>query len=173
MPSRLSRFTDRLVTLSKRAISGDPAPAVKKDDGGYADWVIVVIHGLCEYLDLLYRRSLDILHERQGIVENSDDSRNSTRPMIRHKRNLRPALNPGISAMTASFWDSEWRDPDDFLEPLTGGPFFKFPVGQYHSLTSSITTNQFLRYTGLNIEAEPTPPINDTSTSHIVCFIYS
>jgi IS5 family transposase len=30
MPSRLSRFTDRLVTLAKRAVSGNPAPPVKK-----------------------------------------------------------------------------------------------------------------------------------------------
>ncbi|MFC7177850.1 IS5 family transposase [Halosegnis marinus] len=69
MPSRLSRFTDRLETLAKRAVSGDPSPAVKKGDGGYADWVIVVIHGLREYLDLPYRRLLDILHEMPGIVE--------------------------------------------------------------------------------------------------------
>jgi len=27
--------------------------------------------------------------------------------------------------------DSEWRDPDEFLEPLTGGPFAKLRVGQY------------------------------------------
>ena len=27
--------------------------------------------------------------------------------------------------------DSEWRDPDDFLEPLTGGPFSKLRIGQY------------------------------------------
>ena len=27
--------------------------------------------------------------------------------------------------------DSEWRDPDEFLEPLTGGPFSKLRVGQY------------------------------------------
>lgn len=68
MPSRLSRFTDRLATLAKRAVSGDPTPAVKKGDGGYADWVIVVIHGLREYLDLPYRRLLDALHEMHGIV---------------------------------------------------------------------------------------------------------
>lgn len=69
MPSRLSRFTDRLVTLAKRSASGDPAPPVKKGDGGYADWVIVVIHGLREYLDLPYRRLLDVLHEMHGIGE--------------------------------------------------------------------------------------------------------
>ena len=69
MPSRLSRFTDRLVSLAKRAISGDPAPAVKKGNGGYVDWVIVVIHGLREYLNLPYRRLLDVLHEMHGVVE--------------------------------------------------------------------------------------------------------
>lgn len=26
---------------------------------------------------------------------------------------------------------SEWRDPEDYLEPLTGGPFEKLRVGQY------------------------------------------
>lgn len=26
---------------------------------------------------------------------------------------------------------SDWRDPDDFLEPLTGGPFQKFRIGPY------------------------------------------
>lgn len=69
MPSCLSQFTDHLVTLSKCAVSGDPAPATKKGDGDYADWVIVVIHSLHEYLDLPYRRLLDVLHEMHGIVE--------------------------------------------------------------------------------------------------------
>ena len=27
--------------------------------------------------------------------------------------------------------DSEWREPSDYLEPLTGGPFSKLRVGQY------------------------------------------
>lgn len=26
---------------------------------------------------------------------------------------------------------SEWRPPEDFLEPLTGGPFSKLRIGQY------------------------------------------
>ncbi len=69
MPTRLSRFTDRLVTLSKRAVPGNPAPTVKKGNGGYADWGIVVIHGFREYLDLSYRRLLDVLHEMQGVVK--------------------------------------------------------------------------------------------------------
>lgn len=59
MPSRISRFTDHLVTLAKRAVPGDPDTAVKKGDGGYADWVIAAIHGLREYLDLPYRGGYD------------------------------------------------------------------------------------------------------------------
>lgn len=27
--------------------------------------------------------------------------------------------------------DSTWREPSEFLEPLTGGPFSKLRVGQY------------------------------------------
>jgi mRNA-degrading endonuclease RelE of RelBE toxin-antitoxin system len=27
--------------------------------------------------------------------------------------------------------ESEWREPADYLEPLTGGPFDKLRVGQY------------------------------------------
>lgn len=69
MSSRLSQFTDRLVTSAKRSISGNPAPPVRKGDGGYADWVIIVVHGLREYLDLPYRRLLNVLHEMHGIVE--------------------------------------------------------------------------------------------------------
>lgn len=76
MPSRLSRFTDRFVALAKLAVSGDPDPAVKKGDGGYADWVIVAIYGLREYLDLPYRRLLNLLHEMQGIVEKLGLDRN-------------------------------------------------------------------------------------------------
>lgn len=43
MASQLARFTDRCVELSQNAVTGKPAPAVKKGDGGYADWVIVSI----------------------------------------------------------------------------------------------------------------------------------
>lgn len=27
--------------------------------------------------------------------------------------------------------DDPWRDPDDYLEPLSGGPFEKLRIGQY------------------------------------------
>ncbi|WP_265112520.1 IS5 family transposase [Halosolutus halophilus] len=68
MPSQLARFTDRCVDLSQNAVTGEPAPVIEKGDGGYADWVIVSIHGLREYLNQPYRRMLDILYEMPGIV---------------------------------------------------------------------------------------------------------
>jgi IS5 family transposase len=64
-----SRFTSRLVSLAKKAVVGKPDPAFQEGEGGYADWVIVSIHGLREYLDLPYRRLLDVLAEMHGIVE--------------------------------------------------------------------------------------------------------
>lgn len=40
----------------------------RKGDSGYADWVIVTLHGLREHLDHPYRRLLDVLREMPGIV---------------------------------------------------------------------------------------------------------
>jgi IS5 family transposase len=67
--SKLARFTERCVQLSQKAVGCDPQPPLRKGRGGYADWVIVAIHGLREYLDLPYRRLLDILREIPDIVE--------------------------------------------------------------------------------------------------------
>jgi len=66
--SNISRFTKRLVSVSKKAVVGQPAPSYQEGEGGYADWVIVAIQGLREYLDLPYRRLLDTLSEMPGIV---------------------------------------------------------------------------------------------------------
>ena len=45
------------------------------------------------------------------------------------------ALDPHVQDRIVSKLDdvveSRWRDPDEFLEPLTGGPFSKLRVGQY------------------------------------------
>jgi IS5 family transposase len=67
--SKLARFTERCVQLSQKAVGCDSQPPLRKGRGGYADWVIVAIHGLREYLDLPYRRLLDILREMPDIVE--------------------------------------------------------------------------------------------------------
>jgi hypothetical protein len=68
VPSRLARFTDRCVELYQKAVGSDGTQPVKKGEGGYADWVIISLHGLREYLDLPYRCLLDILREMPDIV---------------------------------------------------------------------------------------------------------
>ena len=70
--SKLARFADRVVSLAQKAVVGEPDPAYEEGENGYADWVIVAIHGLREYLDHTYRRLLDVLHEMHGIVAQLD-----------------------------------------------------------------------------------------------------
>jgi IS5 family transposase len=65
--SKLARFTKNVVTLAQKAVVGNAKPAVQRGDGGYADCVTVSIHGLKTYLDLPYRRLLDVLYEMPRI----------------------------------------------------------------------------------------------------------
>lgn len=38
VPSKLARFTDRIVSLAQKAVAGEPAPAYDPGGNGYADW---------------------------------------------------------------------------------------------------------------------------------------
>ncbi len=69
MQSKIARFTERVVSLAQKAVAGEPDPAFQPGEGGYADWVIVALHGLREYLDHPYRRLMDVLFEMPPIVE--------------------------------------------------------------------------------------------------------
>ena len=44
---------------------------------------------------------------------------------------LDPHVQDRIASKLDEVVESEWREPDEFLEPLTGGPFSKLRVGQY------------------------------------------
>lgn len=68
MSSKLARFTSRVVSLAQKAVVGDPASAFEPGETGYADWVIVALHGLREYLGHSYRQLLDVLQEMPRIV---------------------------------------------------------------------------------------------------------
>jgi len=61
--TKIARFMKKVITLPQKAVVGNPKPALLRGHGGYADWVIVSIHGLKTSLDLPYRRLLDVLHE--------------------------------------------------------------------------------------------------------------
>jgi IS5 family transposase len=66
--SNLARFTKQVVTLAQKAVVRNAKTALRRGEGGFADWVIVSIHGLKTYLDLPYRRLLDVLHEMPRIA---------------------------------------------------------------------------------------------------------
>jgi IS5 family transposase len=68
MATTLARFTSTCVTLAQKAVAGPPAPAVKRGDGGYANWVIIALHGLREHLGHTYRQLLDVLSEMPRIA---------------------------------------------------------------------------------------------------------
>ncbi|MEF8772752.1 IS5 family transposase [Halodesulfurarchaeum sp.] len=72
MQSNVARFTSKVVSLAKNAVGGEPEPPVQKGEGGYADWVIVALHGLQEYLGYPYRRLMDVLSEMTEIVAKFD-----------------------------------------------------------------------------------------------------
>lgn len=44
---------------------------------------------------------------------------------------LDPHIQDRIVSKLDEIIDSEWREPADYLEPVTGGPFAKLRVGQY------------------------------------------
>jgi len=45
--------------------------------------------------------------------------------------NLEHHVQDRIVSKLDEIVDDPWRDPDDYLEPLTGGPFEKLRIGQY------------------------------------------
>lgn len=67
MSSKLARFTKKVVRLAQKAVVGNAKPAIQRSEDGYADWVIVSIHGLKTYLNFPYRRLLDVLYEMPRI----------------------------------------------------------------------------------------------------------
>ena len=44
---------------------------------------------------------------------------------------LDPHVQDRITTKLDEVVTSQWREPSEFLEPLTGGPFSKLRVGQY------------------------------------------
>jgi IS5 family transposase len=60
------------VSLAQEAVVGEPVPAFEPGEIGYADWVIVALHGLRDYLGHSYRQLLDVLHEIPRIVSKLD-----------------------------------------------------------------------------------------------------
>ncbi len=49
------RFTEKFVSLAQKAVVGTPAPAYRPGEDGYADWVVLAVQGLKEYLAIRIR----------------------------------------------------------------------------------------------------------------------
>lgn len=67
--TKTSRFTKKVVSLAKKAVGGPPAPAYRPGEEGYADWVILALQGLKEYLDHPYRKLMDVLREMPRVAD--------------------------------------------------------------------------------------------------------
>lgn len=63
-----TRFTRKVEIVAKKLVVGPPATAVRKGEGRYADWVIVPIPAIRDYLDKLYRLLIEIIDEMSRVA---------------------------------------------------------------------------------------------------------
>ena len=61
--TKLARSTKQIVSLAQKAVVGQPAPAYRPGEDGYAEWVILAVQRLKEYLGHPYRKLIDALRE--------------------------------------------------------------------------------------------------------------
>ncbi len=66
--SKISRFTQRVVTLAKNAVDDRGESAAPTGGGGFADYAVVSLHCLRVYLDESYRTAPDWLSEMPHIL---------------------------------------------------------------------------------------------------------
>lgn len=62
-----------------------------------------------------------------------------------HFSNLNTAMQDRIITKLDEVISSDWREPRDFLDPLTGSPFDKLRVGDYRIGCRVIESNRVLR----------------------------
>ena len=66
--SKISRFTEQMVTLAQNAVGGRGEVAAPEGGGGFADYAVVSLHCLRIYLAKPYRDALDLLSEMPQIL---------------------------------------------------------------------------------------------------------
>jgi len=66
--SKISRFTQKVVTLAKNAVGGRGETAAPTGGGSFADYAVVSLHCLRIYLEKSYREALDLLSEMPHIL---------------------------------------------------------------------------------------------------------
>jgi IS5 family transposase len=68
VPTKTARFTKTVVSFAQKAVVGSPQPAYRPGKDGYADWVILALQGLKEYLSHEYRKLMDVLREMPSVA---------------------------------------------------------------------------------------------------------
>lgn len=66
--TKTARFSKTVVSFAQKAVAGQPSPAYRPGEEGYADWVILAIQGLIEYLSHDYRKLMDVLREMPRVT---------------------------------------------------------------------------------------------------------
>ena len=66
--SKISRFTEQVVTLAQNAVGGRGEVAAPEGGGGFADYAVVSLHCLRIHLAKPYRDALDLLSEMPQIL---------------------------------------------------------------------------------------------------------
>lgn len=69
MPSHITRFMDKAVSLAKETAVARPAPALQRGDGGYVEWVLLHILAYKEQESGTYRSVVDTLKVLGPILE--------------------------------------------------------------------------------------------------------
>ena len=72
MQTKTARFAKTVVSFAQKAVVGQPAPAYRPGEEGYADWVILAIQGLKEYFNHDYRKLMDVLREMPKVANALD-----------------------------------------------------------------------------------------------------
>ncbi|WP_415379610.1 hypothetical protein [Halosimplex sp. TS25] len=66
--SKISRFTEKVVTLTKNAVGGRGDVATPFGGGGLAEYAVLSLHCLRVYLEKSYGETLDLLSEMPQIL---------------------------------------------------------------------------------------------------------
>ena len=69
MHTKTAHFTKHVVSFAQKAVVGEPAPAYRPGNDGYADWVILAIQGLKEYFSHDHRKLMDVLREMPRVSD--------------------------------------------------------------------------------------------------------
>ena len=69
MQTKTAHFTETVVLIAQKDVAGDPAPAYRPGTDDYADWMILAVQGLKEYLGHDYRKLMDVLREMPRVTK--------------------------------------------------------------------------------------------------------